>query len=254
MREPLIIGHRGASALAPENTLVAFKRALDDGADGLEFDVHLAADGVPVVIHDDTLRRTGLRAGKVAELTSTELTTVDVGSWFNRRFPRHAQSEYTEARIPTLEAVLELCRATKPRLYIELKGHDAARLADPVGRLVTKFRMKGNAIVESFDHRAIVESKRVDATIRTAALFEPTLRHPQPSGRWLADRTRAAGADEVALHHSMARKAVVAELLEAGLPVLVWTADRPAWVDRARRYGIHAIITNDPKKMLDVRG
>jgi glycerophosphoryl diester phosphodiesterase len=248
----LIIGHRGASALAPENTLIAFRRALDDGADGLEFDVHLAADGVPVVIHDDTLRRTGLQPGKVADLTTAKLATVDVGSWFNGRFPRRAKPEYAEARIPTLEQVLELCRPSKPSLYIELKGHDAAKLAEPVCRLVAQFAMKGNAIVESFDHRAIIESKRVDPAIRTAALFEPTLRHPKPSGRWLGDRAEAAGADEIALHHSMAGKTVVAELLERGFPVVIWTADKPAWVDRARRYGIRAIITNDPKKMLDV--
>lgn len=253
MQEPLIIGHRGASALAPENTLVAFKRALDDGADGLEFDVHLSADGVPVVIHDDTLRRTGLRPGKVADFSSQELAAVDVGSWFNRRFPRHTRPEYAEARVPTLERVLELCAPTNPRLYIELKGRDAAKLAEPVCRLFSQFAMKGNAIVESFNHRAIIESKRVDPTIRTAALFEPTLRHPKPSAKWLGERARAAAADEVALHHSMARKTVVAGLLEQGFPVVIWTADRPAWVDRARRYGIHAIITNNPKKLRDVR-
>lgn len=253
MAQPLIIGHRGASALAPENTLVAFKRALDVGADGLEFDVHLAADGVPVVIHDDTLRRTGLRPEKVAELTSKELAMVDVGSWFNRRFPRCARDEYAEARIPTLEQVLELCRLDKPRLYVELKGRDAVKLAEPVCRLISQVGVKANAVVESFNHRAIVESKRVDSTILTAALFEPTLRHPKPSAKWLGERVNGAGADEVALHHSRARKTVVVGLLEQGFPVVIWTADRPAWVDRARRYGIHAIITNNPKKLLDVR-
>ncbi|MBV9957612.1 MAG: glycerophosphodiester phosphodiesterase, partial [Acidobacteria bacterium] len=83
----LIIGHRGASAAAPENTLVAFERAMADGADGVEFDVQLARDGVPVVIHDATLRRTGLKEGLIAELSSNELARTDVGTWFNRRFP-----------------------------------------------------------------------------------------------------------------------------------------------------------------------
>jgi glycerophosphoryl diester phosphodiesterase len=69
-RMPLIIGHRGASALAPENTLAAFERAMRDGADGIEFDVRLARDAVPVVIHDAGLRRTGLREGEVESLTS----------------------------------------------------------------------------------------------------------------------------------------------------------------------------------------
>ena len=107
---PLIIGHRGASAVAPENTLAAFKRALDDGADGLEFDVRLARDRVPVVIHDATLRRTALIAGSIATLSSVELARVDVGTWFNLRFAALAQAAYSNERIATLEATVETLR------------------------------------------------------------------------------------------------------------------------------------------------
>src|SRR3954452_12059164 len=78
---PLIIGHRGAAAVAPENTLVSFERALRDGADGIEFDVRLARDGVPVIIHDATLRRTGLRKGLVKNFPSTELSAMNAGRW-----------------------------------------------------------------------------------------------------------------------------------------------------------------------------
>jgi glycerophosphoryl diester phosphodiesterase len=82
MKTPLIIAHRGASAVAPENTIAAFRRAIEVGADGVEFDVRLARDGVPVVIHDSTLERTaGLKRG-VSDLTSEELSQIDVGSWF----------------------------------------------------------------------------------------------------------------------------------------------------------------------------
>ena len=88
---PLVIAHRGASFDAPENTLAAFERALADGADGLEFDVRLAADGVPVVIHDATLRRTAGRQVSIASLSSSALASVEVGSWFNRRFPARAR-------------------------------------------------------------------------------------------------------------------------------------------------------------------
>ncbi|HEX6626268.1 MAG TPA: glycerophosphodiester phosphodiesterase family protein, partial [Pyrinomonadaceae bacterium] len=105
---PLIIGHRGASALAPENTLVAFERALDDGADGVEFDVRLARDRVPVVIHDATLRRTLLRDETVAALTSSELRRWDAGTWFTLRFPERARDDYHLARVPTLDETLGL--------------------------------------------------------------------------------------------------------------------------------------------------
>src|SRR5258707_15421788 len=105
---PLIIGHRGASALAPENTLVAFERALADGAAGVELDVRLASDGVPVVIHDPTLRRTGLREGVVAKMRSRELREVEVGTWFNRAHPQISQSRYTGQFVPTLDQILDL--------------------------------------------------------------------------------------------------------------------------------------------------
>ena len=80
MREPLLIGHRGASAIAPENTIAAFQAAIVAGADGIESDVRLSSDGVPVIIHDDTLSRThGLRR-RVAEMTAGELKSVAVPS------------------------------------------------------------------------------------------------------------------------------------------------------------------------------
>src|SRR4051794_314397 len=90
---PLIIAHRGASAWAPENTLAAFEMAMESGADGIELDVRLSRDGVPVVIHDATLRRVGGRNKRVACISAAELTQVDVGSWFNAKYPERAKSE-----------------------------------------------------------------------------------------------------------------------------------------------------------------
>src|ERR1044071_4382596 len=105
---PLVIAHRGASAHAPENTLAAFRRALEVGADGVEFDVRLSRDGVPAVIHDSTLERTGGRADKVSKLTALELQDVDVGSWFNRKHPERADQAFADERVPLLTQVLEL--------------------------------------------------------------------------------------------------------------------------------------------------
>jgi len=85
MQNPLIIAHRGASALAPENTFAAFKKALADGADGLEFDVRLTKDGEVIVFHDATLARLSDRKNLVSSLTLEELRKIDVGSWFARR-------------------------------------------------------------------------------------------------------------------------------------------------------------------------
>ncbi|MGI8836406.1 MAG: glycerophosphodiester phosphodiesterase [Pyrinomonadaceae bacterium] len=102
---PLIIGHRGASAVAPEITLVAFSLALQDGADGIEFDVRLSRDRVPVVIHDANLKRTGQSARLVGDLTAAELQQCKVCSWFS---PVQAENTQFVGTVPTLAQVFDL--------------------------------------------------------------------------------------------------------------------------------------------------
>jgi glycerophosphoryl diester phosphodiesterase len=251
MLQPLIIGHRGAAAVAPENTIVAFERAFDDGADGIEFDVRLARDHVPVVIHDATLKRTALREGSIADLSVSELSETDVGTWFNLRHPAAARAVYAGARIPTLAGVLELCRAGHSRLYVEMKceGGESNLLAAEVARLVNEYSFHDRAVVESFALDSIAEIKRVDARIRTAALFEPRLTRPRPSTSRMIEQALSCGADEIALHRTLATRRAVEEAGRHGLPVVVWTVDNPSWIDRAVAYGISAVITNAPAVM-----
>src|SRR5688500_3485899 len=128
---PLIIGHRGASAYAPENTIAAIKMALDVGADGVEFDVRLAKDGVPVVFHDPDLKRVAGRRSFVSDLTSAELGRTDVGSWFDRTFPGRSPESYAEQTVPSLEQMLRLLEGCCDAIYVELKSG-----ADDPDRLV----------------------------------------------------------------------------------------------------------------------
>jgi glycerophosphoryl diester phosphodiesterase len=248
---PLIIGHRGASAVAPENTLAAFERALDDGADGLEFDVRLARDGVPVVIHDATLRRTGLREGLIANLSSVELAQVDVGTWFNLRYPASAVPLYANERIPTLARVLELMTERNATLYVEMKCSEleSSALAVEVARLVRASALVERVVVESFTLEAIAELKRHAPEIRTAALFEPKLSRPLPNARRLIEQATGVEADEIALHRALATRRVVEVARQRGLKTVVWTVDNPAWVKRASDFGVHALITNKPAQM-----
>jgi glycerophosphoryl diester phosphodiesterase len=248
---PLIIGHRGASAVAPENTIAAFERALADGADGLEFDVRLARDRVPVVIHDSTLRRTGLREGLIAALSSYELSQIDVGTWFNLRHPAIARAEYARERISTLASVFELMKESTATLYVEMKCSELeiCNLAVEVARLVRAFALVESVVVESFTLEAIAELKRHAPEIRTAALFEPKLTRPLPSARRLVEQAISFGADEIALHRALATRRVVAAARQRGLKTVVWTVDNPAWVKRARDFGIQALITNKPAQM-----
>jgi glycerophosphoryl diester phosphodiesterase len=174
---PLIIGHRGASAVAPENTLAAFSRALEDGADGIEFDVRLSRDGVPVVIHDASLKRTGQIERLVGELDAFELQGCDVSSWF-----RPVQSETTRylGTVPTLAQVFELCGQTKAFLYLEMKSEevDATVLVETVVKEIHQAQMADRVVVSSFDLHAVELVKRIDPAISTAALFEPKLSRP----------------------------------------------------------------------------
>jgi glycerophosphoryl diester phosphodiesterase len=247
----LIIGHRGAAAVAPENTLVSFERALSDGADGIEFDVRLARDGVPVVIHDPTLRRTALRPGRVDRFSSTELSEMDAGTWFNLRYPRKANPSYTSAKIPTLASVFETLERSDAILYVEMKcgRKDRAALSVEVAKLIRSYSLAHRVVVESFDLASIMEIKRLDAGLRTAALFDRKLTRPVPSARKMIEQAISCGAEEIALHRSLANVRVVSEAARRGLETVVWTADNPAWVRRALESGVRAIITNNPARL-----
>lgn len=266
-RAPLVIGHRGASAFAPENTCAAFARALDDGADGLEFDVRLAADGVPVVIHDADLRRTAGRRDRVASLTSNALAEIPVGVWFNQRFPARARDEYALERVPTLATVCEQFAPRSRALYVELKcddvktigqtddsradSHACARelAAATVATLRASPDAARRSIVESFAHEVVAEVKRLAPELRTAALFERTLRAPAPRARDLIARALDCGADEIALQRTLVNPRTVDEARAAGLGVVVWTVDHPSWARRARALGLRALITNNPSRL-----
>jgi glycerophosphoryl diester phosphodiesterase len=246
-----IIGHRGASAAAPENTLAAFERAMADGADGVEFDVQLARDGVPVVIHDATLKRTGLREGLIARLSSIELNKFDVGTWFNQRFPARARTEYSQATIPTLAQVFDFFRDGQALLYVEMKcdAHESRALALRVAELITQYGLRDRAVVESFRLEAIREIKRIDEGLRTAALFEPKLSRPFPTKRAMIERALLYQADEIALHRTLATARTLEAALRHGMQTVVWTADHPSWIARAMKHDIHAIITNEPARL-----
>ena len=253
---PLIIAHRGASALAPENTFAAFQKAIDDGADGIEFDVRLAKDGVPVVFHDSTLNRTAKIEGRVSDFTSEELSKIDVGSWFNRAFPKRGGERFSAETVPTFEQLLIFLSDYKNLIYVELKGNNAAipALAETVCRLIGKANLLPNIIVKSFNLEGIRVVKETLPEVRTAALFEPKILTILGRKERMLEAAQNCNADEISLHHSLATKSFVRRATEKTLPVTVWTTDNPVWVKRALDSGINAIITNNPAKLLTKRG
>lgn len=219
MREPLIIGHRGAPVVALENTVPAFEAAIAAGADGIEFDVRLSSDGVPVIIHDDTLTRTHGVRRRVAELTGDELRGVGV---------------------PSLRELFELMSGNSLLLCLEIKSREP-ELAELCCRMVREFGFEERMIVECFDLNVLR-----DVDLRKAALFEPRMQTEQS----VIDRSLAVGATVLALHHRMAKPSLVEKAKIAGLTIVIWTVDDLSWIARARSLGIAALITNDPARML----
>jgi glycerophosphoryl diester phosphodiesterase len=252
----LIIAHRGASAHAPENTLAAFQKAIEDGADGIEFDVRIAKDGVPVVFHDANLKRIAGREISVLSLTSKELQTFDVGSWFNLKNPKKSNEKFAAETIPTFAQLLDFLKDYKGLLYVELKGtaEEIFPLTQNVCDLVGQSRLFPQITIKSFQLEGIALAKKLLPGIRTAALFEPEISASFFTKRsLLIDKATESGADELSLHYSLATKKLVREAKERGLSTIIWTVDREVWIKRALSLEIKAVITNNPANLLAKR-
>lgn len=232
---PLNIGHRGASAAAPQNTLAAFHQAIELGADGVELDAQLSADGVVVVMHDFVVETTTDGAGRVADKTLAELKALDAGSKFSH--------EFAGERIPTLAQVFE---AVKDKLLvnIELKDFDSfgGRLEAPVLEVVRKHAMEKRVLFSSFNPFVLRAVKRLAPDIPAGLLYREDLAiHLRRA--WLAPfiphearHPRFPMVTEATLEWCHAR----------GLRVNTWTVDEPAEMRRLIALGVDGIITNKP--------
>ena len=253
--KPLIIAHRGASALAPENTFAAFQKAIDDGADGIEFDVRLAKDDVPVVFHDSTLNRLSSIKGRVSEFTSEELGKLDVGSWFNKKNPHRFNNKYSAENVPTLLQLFDFLRDYRGLIYIELKGRneDMPRLSETICDLIRQTNLLPQIIVKSFKLEGIAVAGQTLPEVRTAALFAPKILDILRKKKIILKKAQEFNADEISIHYSLATAKFVRRAEKKGLPVVIWTANNPAWVKRALKLGISAIITDNPAQLIKKR-
>jgi glycerophosphoryl diester phosphodiesterase len=206
-----LVGHRGASACAPENTLASFREALRQGADIIELDVQLCADGQVVVFHDDHLERTTDGHGVLAEWSLAELKALDAGSWFAPRFAGE--------RIPTLEEALAWARWRVP-LFIELKhgGHTQPSLDTVVVQRILAHEMAEQVMIISFDHQALCRVNGLTPHLATGALYRTHVDDPVALARGIGANAvmpfwQAVTAEDVVLCHA------------AGLAVQVWGTD-----------------------------
>ncbi|KRU25235.1 glycerophosphodiester phosphodiesterase [Clostridium botulinum] len=172
MKYTKILAHRGASAYAPENTMAAFKKAIEMNADGIELDVHLSKDGYIVIIHDERVDRTTDGKGEVKDFSLDELRRLDAGSWFS--------DEYKDEKIPTLEELLKLIKNTELYLNIEIKAGYRAypNIEEKVIAMIEKYKMLDRVVISSFDHYSLVRVKEINSNIKTGMLYEAALYEP----------------------------------------------------------------------------
>lgn len=235
---PLVYGHRGAAARAPENTLRSFALALDEGADGVELDVRTSRDGVVVVCHDPVLERLAHRPDRVAELDARTLGAIDVGG----------------DRIPTLDEVLDLALPRGAIVNVEVKGDVPDRLgvSRAVARLLARRsdRDRDAIFLSSFRPEMLAAMRLAGAGVPTAFLYDL-----ENTGAMRAAFLRRAFFP-AGLHpqHRACSAAAIARWHLRGLFVNAWTVDDPALALSLAAAGIDGIITNDPAGALAVLG
>jgi glycerophosphoryl diester phosphodiesterase len=231
--QPLIIGHRGASAHAPENSALAFARARADGADGVELDVLLCKTGEVIVFHDDDLTRLGGRPERIDALSLADLRQIRLRG---------------DARIPTLEEALEAC-GPDLLVNVELKadGVSTARLATLAERVAEVLARTGTSsrfLVSSFSPRAVGLWMRRARVVPAALLFERAASLPLRRA-WAAPWLRPSALNPELVLCTPPR---VARWHARGYAVNVWTVDDEAALRACRDMGVDGIITNDPAR------
>lgn len=231
----LVIGHRGAMGYAPENTMASFELGLEQGADLIELDVHLSADGELVVMHDSQVSRTTDGCGYIKDMTLAEIKELDAGVHFDERF--------RGARVPTLDEVLSWAKERVP-LIIELKGNPIPSDGIEV-RLVGMLRshsMVDRVTIISFWHRSVKSVKKLEPSIATGILYFGQLVDT-------VGAARAALCDSVRVPAKFWTKELVDELHSLGLHTTAWQSEEDDLTLRLARIGLDSIGTNYPDRM-----
>jgi glycerophosphoryl diester phosphodiesterase len=228
--DPLLnLGHRGASTVAPENTLASFRKALQLGADGVELDVQFSKDQQVLVIHDDFVNRTTDGEGKVSKQTLDHLKTLDAGLWFS--------PDFTGERLPTLAETLAFADG-QLLLDIEIKKcRNPKRLAQAVVELLAPYDLD-QYLITSFDQTTIEHVKVIQPRIRTGLLFERTM-----PGLW------EGSWDFIIPNWTLIDEHLLWLAKDSGKKIVTWTVNGEINMKRLLAQGVGRIITNHPDRL-----
>ncbi|MGO4889779.1 glycerophosphodiester phosphodiesterase family protein [Anaerobacillus sp. MEB173] len=239
-RKVHIFAHRGYSAAYPENTMAAFKAAEQLHVDGIEFDVQLSKDNIPVIIHDSTLERTTTGYGEVRACTFQQLQELSAGKWFSNYF----QVE----KIPSLEQLLNWAKGTTLLLNIELKPRpiDRALLCDAVLQLVRKYQLEDRVIISSFDHKLIQHISSKKPHIESAIIVASSLVNP-------ANYLKTVGVTSLHYDYQMMVTNDVVDLLDEGIKVRPYTINSEKEMKVCFQNEYSGFFTDNPKLAIEVR-
>ena len=229
-----ITAHRGDNTQAPENTMPAFKAAVENGADWIELDVTQTKDGVLVIFHDaDLMRMTG-KPDKIWDMSYEELSQINTAS--------HWGPFFKDTRIPTLEEVLDYCK-DKIKLNIEVKVNDH-QTQDFIARLVGLIQDKGMAgqcMITSFDYHSLQAVKQLAPALETGFISSKAIEQPEAF----------TSADNFVLSIDLINPETVSRIHSLGKEVIAWTVNDAYSVDKCRKAGADNLITDKPKKIME---
>ena len=237
----MVVAHRGFSGAAPENTLAAFRKAIEAGSDMIELDVHLSKDGKIVVIHDETLERTTNGQGKVVDHTLQEIKMLDAGSWFNPQF--------SGEKIPTLGEVLAIAQGKVP-VNIEIKNpthgkYSITELAEKALQEVKMAEMMNQVIFSSFNPVSLEWIRKKEPGARVAFLYHrPWNALPEVTG--------GREFQVLNLRNIHLTREKVDKIRKEGFTLNVYTVNSEEELEQFIRWGVDGIITNYPDRLIRI--
>lgn len=235
---PLVLAHRGANKIAPQNTLPAFEKAIQFNADGIETDVHLCKDGEIVICHNYTVDATSNGKGSIDEMTFAELRELDFGSYFS--------NDFKGVTLPTLAELLTLVKNMQ-LINIEIKAPKKDNdLVKRVVEEVYKFGVEKNSIISCFNPECIKQVKDIDENIKTALLYEDDELGNEIMTFGVAKYCQQLKADAAHPHRNLITHKEIIDLHNLGIAVNPWTVNLKEDIIKLTNWGCDALITDIP--------
>ncbi|MBE7412490.1 MAG: glycerophosphodiester phosphodiesterase [Leptospiraceae bacterium] len=238
-----VIAHRGYSSHYPENTMLAFQRAVNVKADMIELDVTLTSDFVPIVIHDDTLKRTASVKGKVRNTPYATIQKLEAGSWFHR--------DYRGEKIPLLQDVLEFVANNPVELNIEIKSeaHDKRvsekNIESQILPLLRNYRILNKTIISSFEPDILLRLRKLSENIKLGFIFDRKKGNIKDPFLF----AKEIQAYSIHLHKRLIKKSIVERAKSENLQLYVFTLNKESDMEKMQKLGVNGMFTDYPERL-----